>query len=70
MDVLSKSIGSGQGGIKSIQTSTNGVSNGASVGGNEDKPAIVDLQKSAERKYLLIGVPENVKICEVKLSQN
>ena len=70
LDVLSKSIGSGQGGIKSIQTSTNGVSNGASVGGNEDKPAIVDLQKSAERKYLLIGVPENVKICEVKLSQN
>ena len=69
LDALSKNIGTGNGGVNSINTSTNGSLNGAHVGGGETKPAITDLQKSAERKYLLFGVPENVKIYKIKLSQ-
>jgi len=68
LDALSKDIGTGSGGIKSIQTSNNGLLNGAHKGGGDTKPAIVDLQKSAERKYLLFGVPEDVKIYKIKLT--
>ena len=70
LDALSKNIGSGSGGVNSIQTSTNGSLNGAHRGGGETKPAIVDLQKSAEKKYLLFGIPQNVKIYKIELSQN
>ena len=70
LDALSKDIGSGNGGVNSIQTSTNGSLNGAHRGGGETKPAIVDLQKSAEKKYLLFGIPQNVKIYKIELSQN
>lgn len=69
LDALSKNIGTGSGGVNSIQTSTNGSLNGAHKGGGETKPAIVDLQKSAEKKYLLFGIPQNVKIYKIELSQ-
>ena len=72
LDVCSKNIPGGGGAVTSMGNvaGNGGNGNGGHEGsGGETTPNVVDLQQSTNKKYLLIGVGEDVKISSINLTK-